>query len=130
MWGYEPTFTKSAWEVDFDENEYGSHVEQLYPTAGHPLNGGRPSPWDAPRDPFHTEGSDAAWMPVQLDAGDRMDPAEDLGPGQMAEIDRVCTEHADLVDDALVDDVLVVGLKVLVTLFHCIDISSARQDAP
>ncbi len=31
-----------------------------------------------------------------------LDPAEDLGPGQMAEIDRVCTEHADLVDDAFV----------------------------
>jgi len=31
-----------------------------------------------------------------------LDPEEDLGPGQMAEIDRVCREHADLVDDAFV----------------------------
>lgn len=31
-----------------------------------------------------------------------LDPDEDLGPGQMAEIDRVCAEHADLVDDTFV----------------------------
>jgi hypothetical protein len=78
MWGYEPTFTKAAWQVEFSENEYGSHVEPLYPATGHPLNGGRPSPWDAPRDPFHTEGADASWMPVELDTGDRMEPAHDL----------------------------------------------------
>jgi hypothetical protein len=31
-----------------------------------------------------------------------LDPAEDLSPGQMQEIDRVCREHADLSDDAFV----------------------------
>jgi hypothetical protein len=31
-----------------------------------------------------------------------LDPAEALSPGQMAEIDRVCREHADLADDAFV----------------------------
>jgi hypothetical protein len=31
-----------------------------------------------------------------------LDPAEGLGPGQSAEIDRVCREHADLGDDAFV----------------------------
>jgi hypothetical protein len=31
-----------------------------------------------------------------------LDPAEGLSPGQMAEIDRVCREHADLNDDAFV----------------------------
>ena len=31
-----------------------------------------------------------------------LDPAEGLGPGQLAEIDRVCREHADLADDAFV----------------------------
>ena len=31
-----------------------------------------------------------------------LDPAEGLSPGQMAEIDRVCREHADLSDDAFV----------------------------
>jgi dihydrodipicolinate synthetase family protein len=31
-----------------------------------------------------------------------LDPAEGLSPGQMAEIDRVCREHADLCDDAFV----------------------------
>ncbi|MEQ9044267.1 MAG: dihydrodipicolinate synthase family protein [Sneathiellaceae bacterium] len=31
-----------------------------------------------------------------------LDPAEDLGPGQMAEIDRVCAEYPGLVDDAFV----------------------------
>jgi hypothetical protein len=33
-----------------------------------------------------------------------LDPAEGLSPGQMAEIDRVCREHADLSDDAFVKD--------------------------
>src|SRR5262245_21659631 len=32
-----------------------------------------------------------------------LDPAEDLSPGQMQEIDRVCRDHADLSDDAFVD---------------------------
>jgi hypothetical protein len=31
-----------------------------------------------------------------------LDPAEGLSPGQMAEIDRVCNEHADLSDDDFV----------------------------
>ena len=31
-----------------------------------------------------------------------LDPAEGPSKGQMAEIDRVCSEHADLADDALV----------------------------
>src|SRR5712675_271672 len=31
-----------------------------------------------------------------------LDPAEGLSPGQMAEIDLVCREHADLSDDAFV----------------------------
>ncbi len=31
-----------------------------------------------------------------------LDPAEGLSPGQMQEIDRVCTEHADLADDDFV----------------------------
>ena len=31
-----------------------------------------------------------------------LDPAEGLSPGQAAEIDRVCREHADLGDDAFV----------------------------
>ena len=31
-----------------------------------------------------------------------LDPAEGLSPGQAAEIDRVCSEHADLSDDAFV----------------------------
>jgi hypothetical protein len=31
-----------------------------------------------------------------------LDPAEGLSPGQMAEIDRVCREHADLADDDFV----------------------------
>jgi hypothetical protein len=31
-----------------------------------------------------------------------LDPAEGLSPGQMAEIDRVCREHADLADDTFV----------------------------
>ena len=31
-----------------------------------------------------------------------LDPAEGLSPGQMAEIDRVCREHADLSDDGFV----------------------------
>jgi hypothetical protein len=31
-----------------------------------------------------------------------LDPAEALSPGQLAEIDRVCREHADLADDAFV----------------------------
>jgi len=31
-----------------------------------------------------------------------LDPAEGLSPGQMPEIDRVCTEHADLADDDFV----------------------------
>jgi hypothetical protein len=31
-----------------------------------------------------------------------LDPAEGLSPGQLAEIDRVCREHADLSDDAFV----------------------------
>jgi hypothetical protein len=31
-----------------------------------------------------------------------LDPAEGLSPGQMAEIDRVCREHADLADDGFV----------------------------
>ena len=31
-----------------------------------------------------------------------LDPAEALSPGQAAEIDRVCREHADLSDDAFV----------------------------
>jgi dihydrodipicolinate synthase/N-acetylneuraminate lyase len=31
-----------------------------------------------------------------------LDPTEGLSPGQMAEIDRVCREHADLCDDAFV----------------------------
>jgi hypothetical protein len=31
-----------------------------------------------------------------------LDPAEGLSPGQLAEIDRVCREHADLADDAFV----------------------------
>ena len=78
IWGYDPTFTQSAWQVTFDENEYGPRVEELYPPAGHPLNEGRPSPWDAPRDPFHAIAEHAAWMPVELDTGDRMNAAEDL----------------------------------------------------
>ena len=36
-----------------------------------------------------------------------LDPAETLGPGQAAEIDRVLAEHADLSDDAFVADNLV-----------------------
>jgi hypothetical protein len=35
-----------------------------------------------------------------------LDPAEGLSPGQMAEIDRVCREHADLSDDAFVASLL------------------------
>jgi dihydrodipicolinate synthase/N-acetylneuraminate lyase len=31
-----------------------------------------------------------------------LDPAEGLSPGQLAEIDRVCREHADLSDDAFI----------------------------
>jgi hypothetical protein len=31
-----------------------------------------------------------------------LDEHETLGPGQAAEIDRVCREHADLADDAFV----------------------------
>ncbi len=31
-----------------------------------------------------------------------LDPEETLSPGQAAEIDRVCREHADLADDAFV----------------------------
>jgi hypothetical protein len=31
-----------------------------------------------------------------------LDPAEGLSPGQAAEIDRVCRQHADLADDAFV----------------------------
>ena len=31
-----------------------------------------------------------------------LDPNETLSPGQAAEIDRVCREHADLSDDAFV----------------------------
>ena len=78
MWGYEPTFTKAAWQVTFEENDFGSFAPELYPPSGHPLNEGRPSPWDAPRDPFHAQGASAEWQPVELDVGDRMEPAEDL----------------------------------------------------
>ena len=77
IWGYEPTFTKAAWQVTFEENEFGPRVGELYPPTGHPINRGRPSPWDAPRDPFHAVGASAAWMPVELDTGDGQ-AAEDL----------------------------------------------------
>ena len=78
MWGYDPTFTKAAWQVTFERNEFGSFAPELYPASGHALNEGRPSPWDAPRDPYHAQGPSAAVQPVELDAGDRMDPSEDL----------------------------------------------------
>ena len=77
-WGYDPTFTLPAWQVAFEENEYGGFVPELYPPAGHPLNEGRPSPWDAAQDPFHARGASAAEMPVELDTGDRFEAAEDL----------------------------------------------------
>ena len=78
MWGYEPTFTKSAWQVAFEQNEFGSFAPELYPPTGHPLNNGRPSLWDSPSDPFHAQGASAGWRPVELETGDRMEPAEDL----------------------------------------------------
>ena len=78
IWGYEPTFTKSAWQVTFEQNEFGAFAHELYPPSGHPRNDGRPSPWDAARDPFHAQGDSAAWQPVELDVGDRMEPASDL----------------------------------------------------
>jgi hypothetical protein len=78
MWGYEPTFLRPAWQVAFDTNEFGSKVDEMSPPAGHALNDGRPSPWDAPADPFHARGLSAAWQPVELDTGDRFLPAEDL----------------------------------------------------
>jgi hypothetical protein len=78
MWGYDPTFTKAAWQVAFDANDYGSLVEPLYPPSGHTLNLGRPSAWDSHRDPFHARGEAARWQPVELDAGERLEPAEDV----------------------------------------------------
>ena len=73
MWGYDPTFTRPAWQVAFEANEFGGFTPELYPPSGHPRNRGRPSPWDAHRDPFHARGPSAAVMPVELDAGDRFD---------------------------------------------------------
>ena len=78
MWGYDSTFTKAAWQVEYAENEFGADVRPSYPTLGHPLNEGRPSPWDAPRDPFHATGVSAYAHPVELDTGTRFEPAEDL----------------------------------------------------
>ena len=78
MWGYDPTFTRPAWQVAFETNEFGGFTPELYPPSGHVANRGRPSPWDAPQDPFHTRGPAAAEMPVSLDTGDRFEPAADL----------------------------------------------------
>ena len=80
MWGYESSFTKSAWQAvdQYDHNYFGPSAEPLYPSSGHPLNGGRPSQWDSHRDPFHGTGASAAWLPVELDVGERFDPAADL----------------------------------------------------
>ena len=77
-WGYEPSFSRAAWQVAFEENNFGAHVEELYPPTGHPLNNGRPSPWDVPADPFHARGASAQFRPVELDTGDRFELAEDL----------------------------------------------------
>ena len=78
MWGYEPTFTQAAWQVPYAENDFGSIVRELYSPKGHPLNRGRPSKWDSHSDPFHATGESAAWNPVEMDTGDRFEPAEDV----------------------------------------------------
>lgn len=78
MWGYDPTFTRPAWQVAFEQNEYGGYAPESYPPAGHERNHGRPSPWDAPSDPFHARGESARTRPVELDTGDRFAAAEDL----------------------------------------------------
>ena len=77
LWGYEGTFSKAAWQVAFDANHFGSHVEPLYSPTGHELSEGRPSEWDGYRDPFHATGPSGSWQPVDLDVGDRMNPAAD-----------------------------------------------------
>jgi len=77
MWGYDSTFQKAGWHVEFEENEFGGVVDELYPPYGHPADGGVPSRWDARRDPFHTLGEEAKVNPTQLDVGDRMPLADD-----------------------------------------------------
>ena len=78
MWGYESTFEKSSWQLDFEQNDLGFVTPPLYEPTGHPLNGGVPSEWDARRDPFHASGPGARERPVEDDVGDRMEPAEDV----------------------------------------------------
>lgn len=78
MWGYESTFTKAAWQVSYEANEYGSSVPALYSPVGHPLNRGKPNEWDSYRDPFHALGESAQWRPVELDTASRFEPASDV----------------------------------------------------
>jgi len=78
MWGYEASFTQASWLVSYPTNEYGAIVPPLYPAAGHPAQNGRPSEWDTYRDPFHTVGARGRMQPVELEIGDRMEPAADI----------------------------------------------------
>ena len=64
--------------VQYPENDYGPLVEPLYPACSHPAHGGRPNEWDQRRDPFHARGASGAELPVELDVGDRFEPAEDV----------------------------------------------------
>lgn len=78
IWGYEETFSKAAWQVTYEENDFGGRVQPVYTPSGHPANRGRPSEWDSYRDPFHARGVTALWNPVELDVADRFEPAEDV----------------------------------------------------
>ena len=66
-------------QASWEGNSYAWRVPELYTPRGHHLNGGRPSRWDAYRDPFHTDSSESSHHPVELDVGDNMDPAQDNG---------------------------------------------------
>ena len=46
-------------------------------------------------------GNDANWQGL-LEGRWCLDPAEELSPGQLEEIDRVCSEYPELTDDAFV----------------------------
>ena len=59
-------------------NYFSWRADPLYPSTGHSSAGGRPSEWDARRDPFHTRGIEAATTPTQDFVDDRMSAAEDL----------------------------------------------------
>tara|TARA_B110001452_G_scaffold247239_1_gene233164 strand:- start:501 stop:1772 length:1272 start_codon:yes stop_codon:yes gene_type:complete len=80
MWGYDTTHKKAGWQTkeDYPEADIGWKVPELYPSRGHPLSKGVPSPWDQQSDPFHTEGAAALLSPTELDVGDRMPPADDF----------------------------------------------------